>query len=155
MRPVITPAGHLIVETAEDAVVSGGTPKTPTLNELRTAFDESGAAGLLHLASGGLRAELPAEFVYWREFAQRFFHEVCGLGEEALCRTVASSNARKAATIAPPHELTLVGLIENTPPMRGLEYLTPDVLRSLWSDLQTLVLKQASRSKSAAVSSGI
>jgi SNF2 family DNA or RNA helicase len=151
MRPVITPAGHLIVETAEDAVVSGGTPKTPTLNELRTAFDESGAAGLLHLASGGLRAELPAEFVYWREFAQRFFHEVCGLGEEALCRTVASSNARKAATIAPPHELTLVGLIENTPPMRGLEYLTPDVLRSLWSELQTLVLKQASQHKEGPV----
>ena len=151
MRPVITPAGHLIVETAEDAVVSGGTPKTPTLNELRTAFDESGAAGLLHLASGGLRAELPAEFVYWREFAQRFFHEVCGLGEEALCRTVASSNARKAATIAPPHELTLVGLIENTPPMRGLEYLTPDVLRSLRSELQTLVLKQASQHKEGPV----
>lgn len=143
IRPVITPAGHLIVETADAADVSSGTFKATAMQELQTAFEVSSAAGLLRLASGHLPSELPAGFVFWREFAQRFFHELCGLGEEALKKVASSSKARSATTIEPPHELTLIGLIESAPPMRGLEYLTPDVLRGLWSDLQALVLDAA------------
>jgi len=143
IRSVITPTGNLIVETVDDADDRRATSQAASQQDLQAAFEDSSAAGLLSLASGSLHAELPAEFVYWREFAQRFFHEVCGLGEEELRRAVASSKARGAGAVEPPHELTLIGLIENAPPMRGLEYLTPDVLRGLWSDLQAMVLEQA------------
>jgi len=144
IRPLITPAGHLTVESADDADVSDGTLNAGIQEELQTAFYNSGAAGLRCLASGQLKAELPAAFVFWREFAQSFFHELCGLGEDALRKLASSSAARSATTINPPHELTLIGLIENAPPMRGLEYLTPDVLRGLWHELQELVLDEAS-----------
>ena len=143
IRSVITPTGNLIVETVDDSDVRPATSQAATLQGLQTAFEDSSAAGLLSLASGSLLSELPAEFVYWREFAQRFFHELCGLGEEELRKAVASSKARTAGAVEPPHELTLIGLIENAPPMRGLEYLTPDVLRGLWSDLQAMALDQA------------
>ncbi len=143
IRPVITPAGHLIVESADETIVSNETYQAGILKELRTAFDNGGAAGLRLLASDHLLRDLPAVFVFWREFAQRFFHELCGLGEEALQKLTAPSATRSATTIEPPHELTLIGLIERAPPMRGLEYLTPDVLRSLWNELQELVLDEA------------
>ena len=149
IRPVITPAGHLIVEAVDAADAGLATTRAALLKELQAAFEVSDAAGLLSLASGNLRTELPAEFVFWREFAQQFFHELCGLSEEELRQAVSSraarssSKAQSAGTVQPPHELTLIGLIENAPPMRGLEYLTPDVLRSLWNDLQWLVLEQA------------
>lgn len=143
IRSVITPAGKLIVETVDDADARRSTPQVAALQELQAAFEDSSAAGLVSLASGILQSGLPAEFVYWREFAQRFFHELCGLGEEKLRRAVASSKARGAGAVEPPHELTLIGLIENAPPMRGLEYLTPDVLRGLWIDLQAMTLEQA------------
>jgi len=149
IRPVITPAGNLIVEAVENAAVQRATLEKRLAARWQGVFADSGAAGLLSLASGELRAELSPEFVYWREFAQRFFHELCGLGEEELRRAVSSNKARSSgneratAAVEPPHELTLIGLIENAPPMRGLEYLTPDVLRRLWNGLQTTVLEQA------------
>jgi SNF2 family DNA or RNA helicase len=143
IRSVITPAGKLSVETVDDSDTRHTTSQAASLDEMQAGFEDSSAAGLLSLASGSLQSELPAEFVYWREFAQRFFHELCGLGEEELRRAVSSSKARTAGAVKVPHELTLIGLIENAPPMRGLEYLTPDVLRGLWSDLQAIVLEQA------------
>jgi hypothetical protein len=88
IRPVITPAGNLIVETVDGSGAGRSTSKADSLKDLQAAFEDSGAAGLLSLASGSLRTELPAEFVYWREFAQRFFHELCGLGEEELRQAV-------------------------------------------------------------------
>jgi hypothetical protein len=96
IRSVITPTGNLIVETVDDSDVRPATSQAATLQGLQTAFEDSSAAGLLSLASGSLLSELPAEFVYWREFAQRFFHELCGLGEEELRKAVASSKARTA-----------------------------------------------------------
>ncbi|MDA0282641.1 MAG: SNF2-related protein, partial [Planctomycetota bacterium] len=143
IRPVVTPAGHLIVDAADDADVADGAFKAAVLRELQAAFENSGADGLLRLASGHQQSELPAAFVFWREFAQRFFHELCGLSEESLQKLASSSKARSENTITPPHELTLIGLIESAPPMRGLEYLTPDVLRGLWSELRELVLDEA------------
>jgi len=142
IQPVITPAGHLIVEHADEADVVCVAFKESELEKVREAFAVSAANGLLHLASTGLRAEVPVGFVFWREFAQRFFQDVCGLGEEALAKAVAARKAREGA-VNPPHELALVGLIQNAPPMRGLEYLTPEVLRSLWGELREFVLDQA------------
>ena len=142
IQPVITPAGHLTVELADEADAVGVSFHESVLEKVRNAFVESAANGLLYLASAGMQAEVPVGFVFWREYAQRFFQELCGLGEEALAKAAASRNARE--TVAnPPHELTLISLIENAPPMRGLEYLTPDVFRSLWGELRELVLAQA------------
>jgi SNF2-related domain/SNF2 Helicase protein/Helicase conserved C-terminal domain len=142
MQPVITPTGQLIVETIQDDGVSRLELDPVAVAELKNAFDASSAAGLVRLASGNLQAELPADFVFWRDFAQRFFHQLCELGEETL-RRAAASKSSALVSVDPPPERVLLESIENAPPMRGLEYLSPDVLRGLWSDLQAFVSDEA------------
>ncbi len=137
---MITPAGHLIIESVSDD--DSHLNFDPVVAEkLRDTFSESAAAGLVRLASGNLPSELPVEFVFWREFAQLFFHELCALGEEALNRAV-SGKGKASTSIDPPQEMALIELIENAPPMRGLEYLTPEVLRTFWSEMRTVALQQ-------------
>ncbi|MEZ6132990.1 MAG: DEAD/DEAH box helicase [Planctomycetaceae bacterium] len=142
IQPVITPSGHLIVESVADDDFTRTPLKSEIVAELQNAFDESAAAGLERLASGGGTVNLSADFLYWREFALQFFHQLCSVGEEEL-RNLTGAKAKAGGVVEPPAELTLVGLIESAPPMRGLDYLTPDVLRRLWADLQSFVLRQA------------
>ncbi|MDA1017189.1 MAG: DEAD/DEAH box helicase [Planctomycetota bacterium] len=137
---MITPAGQLNVGLADDKSNAAPSLDTAVAKSLVDAFRQSSADGLLHLASGALHVELPAALVYWREFAQRFFHEVCGLSQERFEEAV---TAQHAAFAAPPDDETLNAIIDNAPPMRGLEYLTAEVLRNLWTDLAGLVVRRA------------
>jgi len=151
IRCAITPAGHLIVEKLLDD--SKNTPRTLTQRSgdaIADAFARSASVGLVLLAAGKPQTELPPDFLFWREYAQQFFHRLCQLSETDLNQLVAPKQ-RKADTIEPPQELLLVELIQNAPPMRGLEYLTPDVLRQSWSDLQVYSLEQASAHAEGAV----
>ena len=137
---MITPAGHLIVESVPDDDLRLRVDPV-VAEELRDTFFESMAAGLVRMASGNLPAELPVDFVFWREFAQLFFYELCALGEEELNQAV-SDRGKASVSIDPPQELTLASLIQNAPPMRGLEYLTPKVLRTCWTELRAFALDQ-------------
>ncbi|MEQ9410029.1 MAG: DEAD/DEAH box helicase [Fuerstiella sp.] len=142
IQTVITPSGHLIVEPAAEDDFTRSQLNPDTVAELQSAFSESASAGLVRLASGNVKTVLPPDFVYWREFALQFFHQLCSVGEEKL-QKLSSTKAKASITVEPPLELTLVGLIEDAPPMRGLDYLTPDVLRQLWDDLRQFALRQA------------
>lgn len=142
IQPVITPAGRLRIESTSDSSAELAVQDV-VADELRAAFGESSAAGLSYLASKTLRIDLPAGLVFWREFAQQLFHHLCGLGEEGLAQAAASQSDALPVGLAPPNELALVGLIELAPPMHGLEYVTPDVLRELWTELRRHVLRQA------------
>jgi non-specific serine/threonine protein kinase len=128
---VVTPAGSLIV--AEDAEASTPLP-APACEALERAFAESSAAGLLLLASRELQADLPAALLFWRELARSFFHEVCQLGEGALARWV---------SVEAPADERLVRLVDDAPPMRGLEYLSARVLRERWIELRELAIARA------------
>jgi non-specific serine/threonine protein kinase len=144
IQPVITLAGHLVVETAEVSDLSERALSPAAVTSLREAFAQSPAAGLVQLCSAASPGELPPEFVFWREFAQSFFHELCGLSEDDLRKAVSRGKARGAA-IEPPEEPTLTRLVEDAPPMRGLEYLTPVVQRNLWNELRDDVLARAAK----------
>jgi len=138
LQTVVTPAGHLVVEHRDSAEAPVIQPEL--MWPLRQAFQDSAANGLVFLASDALHAELPPGFVFWREFTQRFFHELCGLSEDALSQAVLS---RGSSELPPPDVAELNALIENAPPMRGLEYLTRDVLQNIWQELHAWVLKRA------------
>ncbi|MGH7138829.1 MAG: SNF2 helicase-associated domain-containing protein, partial [Pirellulales bacterium] len=78
--------------------------------------------------------------VYWRDFAAKFFHALCSLGDDALDR---AAQATDGASIPPPDDSQTDDWLTVAPPMRGLEYLTREVLRKLWRDLAELVLSRA------------
>jgi non-specific serine/threonine protein kinase len=128
---LITPGGFLRI--VDDADGSPDLAEASTA-ALRTAFAASSAEGLLLLASQALAETLPATLVFWRSFARHFFQAVCHLGEAGL---------RQWRSAAPPSVETLGQLIADAPPMRGLEYLTVDLLQTLWSELRELVHARA------------
>jgi non-specific serine/threonine protein kinase len=152
LRLCISPHGRLLCEEfAGEADNAPGALGADASQAIRAAFDVSSAEGLLLLAGPSVRETMSAEFLFWREWARRFFQAVCQLDEERLAELTRSKSvgAGKPA-VAPPADLALAVLIADAPPMRGLEYLTPDVLKTLWSELAELV-----RSRGAQAAGGL
>ncbi|PWU15339.1 MAG: ATP-dependent helicase [Verrucomicrobia bacterium] len=123
----LTPGGHLFVEADEQAQPKLSQTVADRLNQ---AFSASSARGLELLGGEFLDQPLPPTFVFWRGVAQRFFTAVCH-------NPIQESSA--VLHIPPPSEAELGMLVENAPPMKGLEYLTVVVLGSAWESLGTHV----------------
>ena len=136
LRIAVTPAGRLLAESDEEVEHKLA---AQTAEEIRQAFAGSSAEGLFQLASRALAEQLPASLVFWRDFAAKFFHALCGLSDEAWKRAAGKHDA----AIAPPDETQIDEWLAAAPPMRGLEYVTRDVLRTLWHELTELVLARA------------
>ncbi len=150
IRICVTPHGRLLCEAvaddAADAVEAAVTLSPVAADAIRSAFDRSSAEGLLLLAGPSVRETLPADFLFWREWARRFFQAVCQLDEERLAEFAKSkSHDTGKSSVPPPDELALAVLVAEAPPMRGLEYLTPDVLKALWFELCELVREQGAK----------
>ena len=150
----ISPSGRIVCEPethSQDDEITSIAIDDAIANGLVDAFKESTASGLCHLAGIGSKGTLPLEFVFWRQWAQRFLKAVSQLDDErfAALEKAAKSGKFSAAVqsadagIAPPDELTLAVLVAEAPPMRGLEFLTNDLLKSLWSELTTGFLQRA------------
>jgi hypothetical protein len=127
----ITPGGRLQTVLDPDSLPE---VSNDSASELERAFASSSAEGLLLLASSQLVEELPATFVFWRGFARQLFHAICQLGE---------SGFQQWPSVAAPVEEELARLVADAPPMRGLEYLNPTLLQSLWNELRELATKRA------------
>lgn len=140
MHLMITPAGQLVFGPGDDHDSEATIADPGVAAALIGAFQESAANGLLYLVADAPDVELPAPLVYWREFAQRFFHDVCAISQERFEEAVTQE---LADFLAPPSDELLAETIDNAPPMRGLEYLTADFLRSLWADLAGRVIQRA------------
>ena len=130
----VTPAGRLVIEhppdppfSLDEAVVAG----------LEKSFAQSSAQGLLWLASNRLKAKLSPVIIFWRDFAERLFHEICRLGEDI--------DAAKWSQLPPPDDAQMQAIIAAAPPVRGLEYLTVESLGRLWCGLRQLVVAEAKR----------
>jgi non-specific serine/threonine protein kinase len=115
----LTPQGHL--RLAGDAEAP---PLAPELGErLRAAFERGAGQGLLQLGAREVGAALPPVLTYWRDFAARYVTALCATPEDA------------EIAVAAPDAATLESLVADAPPMRGAEYLAPDVLAALWTQL--------------------
>jgi superfamily II DNA or RNA helicase len=127
----ITPSGRLqLVEAADDAA-----SLTEALAaDLQSELAKSSAAGLVLLASPPFAEPRAAEIVFWRGFAVQFFQTACQFEEAA---------AERWKTVPPPADDRLEQILASAPPMRGLEYLTAELLRGLWSELNAEVAKRA------------
>ena len=120
LTPCLTPHGRLLLVPSDDA------PELqPVLGErIRQAFDRGAGYGLLRLGAGEVGQVLPPVFAYWREFGGRFV--------TALCTTPDICERREGL---PPLPEDIEALAVAAPVMPGAEYLTTDVLLSLWAEI--------------------
>ncbi len=150
----ITPSGRIVCEPethVQNDALPGIAIDDTVAAELLDTFSASSASGLLCLAGIDSKVSLPLEFVYWRTWAQRFLKVVSQLDDErfaALEKAAKSGKSALASTssganIAPPDELALAVLVADAPPMRGLEFLTNELLRNLWTELLAGFLQRA------------
>lgn len=115
-----------------------------TLQRLQTGFQQSSADGLFLLAKTDLPGELPAEFSFWKCWASDLLQAICHLDEAGRQQFSAKSGRVDVQTLLPPpNDLELAVTVSAAPPMRGLEYLTHEVLTRLWTELAELVRKKA------------
>ena len=97
---------------------------------LHKVFESGDGAGLLHLGGAELDTRFPPAFGYWRAFGRLFFSRLC-----FLPNLPDLDREGQVPTIS-PEDVDFRSLIDNAPPFIGAEYLTPDVLKSLWDRMQ-------------------
>jgi superfamily II DNA or RNA helicase len=119
----LTPAGHLLVRAAEPGEAA---PDPPVAQRIEAAFARGQGPGLLHLGAAEPHTALPSAFAFWRDLGRAFVAALCALPD--------LEERRERAEVQPP-EADLARLVLSAPPMRGAEYLGPDVLRALWAEM--------------------
>lgn len=118
---LLTPSGHLLLSPDVD----GFSFAVELQHGLADAFDRGAGHGLLFLGSTQVSTVLPPILAWWRDFSARYV--------TALCATAGGGDA----VIAAPDDELLNNLIWDAPPMKGGEYLAPQVLRQLWGELNS------------------
>jgi non-specific serine/threonine protein kinase len=137
LAPHLTPGGHLLAVPEDDA------PLPLLADEIRPRLGSSFALGaghgLLHLGTAEIGRILPPAWAWWRDFAARYVTALCATpegGEIAVVTPVASD---------------FDALIADAPPMTGGEYLTADVLTTLWGEINTAWHQELGRGSKTAV----
>jgi non-specific serine/threonine protein kinase len=127
----ISPQGRLHVEeTAQADLAAPGLPES-TARRVLHAFSDGPARGLLHLATVELQTPMSASLGYARDVAKDYL--------TALCHAAGMDGSTELAPIAPPQSEELAFRVLQGPPMKGLEYLSAEVLQSWWRELDEFV----------------
>lgn len=114
------PRGRLLLVPSDDA------PELErTLGErIRLSFERGAGYGLLRLGAGEVDQILPPILAYWRDFGVRFVTAVC-----------MRPDAEELSGGSPPPPEDIRTLAAAGPMMPGAEYLTVDVLLTLWAEI--------------------
>ena len=115
----LTPQGNLVLEE------TGNSPPldNSVAARLVQAFALGSGHGLMRLGAGEVGRTLPPVFSWWRDFAARYVGGLC------------LRAAGDSFTVPPPPAGDLASLVLTAPLMPGEEYLSPDILRGLWTRL--------------------
>jgi len=108
--------------------------------DLARGFADGDAAGLIALGGHPSGEGADTMLRYWKTFADTFVRELCQIpdGGDAL------------PAIPAPDPVTLSGWILDAPPMRGAEYLSPEVLLALWHRLDVWTRDRVGGTKTVA-----
>ncbi|MDH4203538.1 MAG: DEAD/DEAH box helicase [Phycisphaerae bacterium] len=119
----LTPAGHLrwVSEGPSDSLSTG----------IKTTFEQDWAQGLFVLGAEKIDPVDSQTLRYWQNIANHYLTD--------LCHTPESENT---ISIASPDEGELSTWLLTAPPMIGGEYLSVDMLRSIWVELDQWVRQQ-------------
>ncbi|MDR3700168.1 MAG: DEAD/DEAH box helicase [Candidatus Sulfopaludibacter sp.] len=133
--PGLSPHGRLVLADEPDAP-----PLDAALaGQIRQAFERGAGHGLLFLGADQAGTTLPPVLSYWREFGARYV--------TALCTRYGGEDLRHEEPAPPPPDDDLESIAFAAPPMRGAEYLTAAVLRSLWEELDSAFAAELAQSK--------
>jgi superfamily II DNA or RNA helicase len=138
----ISPHGRLLVQDLPAGETEDAAPLGASEPRIERAFAQGESAGLLHLATVELQSPLPTPFSFAREIGRTYLTRLCHAPE--LEATDALS------PIAPPPAPELEAMVLRAPPMKGLEYVTADVLAGWWSELDAYVRAQIATFKGTA-----
>ena len=105
---------------------------------LSATFAQSEPAGMIALGGQPANFAADATRLFWKSVADQLIHRLCQIPDGA--ETLPDLPAPEPATLA---EWTL-----NAPPMRGAEYLSPEILRALWVRLADWTRARITREKS-------
>ncbi len=129
----VLPSGHLRwFSTEDDRDADRETGRT----SIADAFARGVTEGLIALAAKEYAADLPPALGYWRAFACRYLAERCQM---------TPADPARPDPIDALDEPQAGSLLEGAPPMRGAEYLSPQVLNGIWSWLDNQVCAQIRR----------
>ena len=133
----LSPQGRLYIRGLTDPVTGANSSQVSKQHSaLAKEFQIGSGRGLFALAKAELPADWRAEFAYWTEFGRRLGESLCCLDELDRERFGKKLSREKLRQLVPaPNALELSVIISQAPPMRGLEYLTTEVLTDLWLDL--------------------
>ena len=128
---LLTPHGRLLLAPDADE------PPLPAelQHRLADAFALGAGHGLLHLGATEVGTVLPPALAWWRDFASRYVTALCATPEDA------------GIAVAAPDDQVLYALIADAPPMRGAEYLTTQVMDTLWAELDTALRAELAAAK--------
>ncbi|HVA72640.1 MAG TPA: DEAD/DEAH box helicase [Candidatus Limnocylindrales bacterium] len=132
MNLYISPHGRLFAEAASDDEQASS--KESLSKRVRRAFANGSPWGLLHLATVELQTSLPADLAFARDFGQTYLTR--------LCHTPEIAGQTEFPPVPPLGDGEMAAMVLGAPPMRGLEYLTPSVLVSWWTELDRLVRQE-------------
>ena len=124
----LSPSGRLYLDPPD---IPGGSPQVRRLCRL---WGEDPSLGLLELAGEKWGAGPSAVLNFWRDFARDYL--------TVLCHTPGLETDPAARIQEPDAEYWRV-LAERVPPMKGLEYLSPEVLIRLWEALDRRTRREA------------
>jgi hypothetical protein len=133
LAPVLAPHGVPRLESAVDEFPLDA----DVANRLIESFAHHWGRGLLQLGAGEAGSRLPPALPFWRAFAMRFPSALCTLTE-------AAATAPEKPPAPAPDELAAI--IDEAPPMRGGEYLRPEVLEALWRSMQQALFVELAES---------
>ncbi|MGH8858114.1 MAG: ATP-dependent helicase, partial [Polaromonas sp.] len=111
----------------------------PLAEEVRQGLGRSFALGaghgLLHLGTAEIGRILPPAWAWWRDFAARYVTALC-----------ATPEGGEIAVVTPAAE-DFNALIFDAPPMTGAEYLMPEVLATLWGEIDAALHQEMASAK--------
>src|SRR5687767_2846563 len=105
----LSPQGRLYLEEVPGEESRALPPAA--VPRLARAFEQSMAAGLLHLATAELQTALPPEWSFARDFAAAYLTR--------LCHTPSAEGGAELPSATPPDANELAAWVLKAPPMRG------------------------------------
>ena len=129
----VLPSGHLHWFPTENDSDAGLQTGQVAFN---AAFARGVAEGLIALAAKDNAADLSPALGYWRAFTCRYLAERCQMTQ---------ADPARPDTVAAIDEQQMRSLLEGAPPIRGAEYLSPEVLEGIWFWLDDWVCTQIRR----------
>ena len=133
LQVVVTPAGHLLVERCDGEQILNKDLKSLFLR-IESDFKSGVGHGLLQLGLREVKATLPPDIAYWRDYAATFLSSLCHLPD--------LEKVKRTPEVPCPNRNDLKEKLFSLPPMQGAEYVTVKLLESYWHDIARAIDEQ-------------